>query len=79
MNIGEWTAVVGLVISVLAAVYASTKVIVRSVMAELSENGGSSMKDQINRIENRVDYLYQILSFGIDTPRHTGIVDKLED
>jgi len=79
MAIGEWTAVVGLVISVLAAVYASTKVIVRSVMAELSPNGGASMKDQINRIENRVDYLYQILSFGIDTPRHTGIVDKLED
>ena len=79
MAIGEWTAVVGLVISVLAAVYASTKVIVRSVMAELSENGGSSMKDSINRIENRVDYLYQILSFGIDTPRHTEIVDRLED
>ena len=36
MTIGEWTAVAGLVISVLAAVYASTRVIVRSVMAELS-------------------------------------------
>ena len=79
MSIGEWTAVVGLILSVLAAVYASTKVIVRSVMSELSPNGKASMKDQINRIENRVDYLYQILSFGIDTPRHTGIVDKVED
>ena len=77
MSIGEWTAVVGLIISVLAAVYASTKVIVRSVMAELSPNGGQSIKDQINRIDHRVDRLYTILSF--DSPRHTEVVDKLED
>jgi hypothetical protein len=77
MSIGEWTAVVGMIISILAAVYASTKVIVRSVMAELSENGGQSIKDQINRIDLRVDRLYTILSF--DAPRHTEVVDKLED
>ena len=77
MTIGEWTAVAGLVISVLAAVYASTKVIVRSVMSELTPNGGQSIKDQINRIDLRVDRLYTILSF--DSPRHTEVVDKLED
>ena len=77
MTIGEWTAVIGLVISVLAAVYASTRVIVRSVMSELSPNGGQSIKDQINRIDLRVDRLYTILSF--DAPRHTEVVDKLED
>ena len=76
MTIGEWTAVAGLVLSVLAAVYASTKVIVRSVMSELSPNGGQSIKDQINRIDLRVDRLYTILSF--DSPRHTEVVDKLE-
>lgn len=77
MNIGEWTAVVGMIISILAAVYASTRVIVRSVMSELSPNGGQSIKDQINRIDLRVDRLYTILSF--DSPRHTEVVDKLED
>ena len=77
MTIGEWTAVAGLVLSVLAAVYASTRVIVRSVMSELSPNGGQSIKDQINRIDLRVDRLYTILSF--DSPRHTEVVDKLED
>jgi hypothetical protein len=77
MTIGEWTAVAGLVISVLAAVYASTRVIVRSVMAELSPNGGQSIKDAITRIDHRVDRLYTILSF--DSPRHTEVVDKLDD
>jgi len=77
VNIGEWTAIVALGISLLSAVYASTKIIVRSIMAELSTNGGNSLKDQITRIDQRVDRLYTILSF--DTPRHAAIVDKLEE
>jgi hypothetical protein len=70
MSIGEWTAVVGLIISVLAAVYASTKVIVRSVMAELSPNGGQSIKDQINRIDHgSIGSTRFYLSTRRDTPR----------
>jgi hypothetical protein len=46
-------------------------------MAELSPNSGQSIKDQINRIDHRVDRLYTILSF--DAPRHTEVVDKIED
>lgn len=61
MSIGEWTAVGGLVIAVLTAIYSSMKVIVKSLMAEFRPNGGTSIKDQINRIEERVDFLYQAL------------------
>ena len=58
MSVGEWTAVGGLVLAVLAAVYSSMRVIVRSIMSELSPNSGSSMKDQVTRIEARLDHLY---------------------
>ena len=58
MSVGEWMAVGGLVIAILTAIYSSMKVIVRSIMSELSPNSGSSMKDQITRIEARLDYLY---------------------
>ena len=58
MSVGEWTAVGGLVIAILAAIYSSARVIVRSIMSELSPNSGSSMKDQVTRIEARLDYLY---------------------
>jgi len=34
------------------------KVIVRSIMSELQPNSGSSLKDQISRIEARLDHLY---------------------
>ena len=58
MSVGEWTAVGGLVLAILTAIYSSMRVIVRSLMSELSPNSGSSMKDQISRIEARLDYLY---------------------
>jgi hypothetical protein len=58
MSVGEWTAVGGFVIAILAAVYSSMRIIIRAVMSELLPNGGSSMKDQISRIEARLDYLY---------------------
>ena len=58
MSVGEWTAVGGLVITTLAAVYSSMRIIIKAVMSELSFNSGSSMKDQVTRIEARLDYLY---------------------
>jgi hypothetical protein len=58
MSVGEWTAVGGLVVTTLAAIYSSMKIIIKSVMSELSPNSGSSLKDQVSRIEARLDYLY---------------------
>ena len=57
----EWAAVVTCCIGVVAAVYSGVKVMVRSVMDEFTENGGSSLKDQVNRIEARLDVLYNKL------------------
>ena len=64
MSVGEWTAVGGLVLAILAAVYSSMKVIVKSIMLELTPNGGSSMKDQVSRIEARLDQLILELAIG---------------
>lgn len=57
MSVGEWTAVGGLVIAVLTAVYSSMRFMVKSIMRELSPNGGNSLKDQVSRIEARLDQL----------------------
>jgi hypothetical protein len=64
VSVGEWTAVGGLVLAVLTAIYSSMKVIVKSIMLELSPNGGSSMKDQVSRIEARLDQLILELAIG---------------
>ena len=57
MSIGEWTAVGGLVIAVLTAIYSSMRFMVKSIMRELSPNHGNSLKDQVSRIEARLDQL----------------------
>ena len=57
MSVGEWTAVGGLVIAVLTAIYSSMRFMVKSIMRELSPNGGNSLKDQVSRIEARLDQL----------------------
>jgi len=57
VSVGEWTAVGGLVIAVLTAVYSSMRFMVKSIMRELTPNGGNSLKDQVSRIESRLDQL----------------------
>ena len=57
MSVGEWTAVGGLVLAVLTAIYSSMRILVKSIMRELSPNGGNSLKDQVSRIEARLDQL----------------------
>ena len=57
MSVGEWTAVGGLVLAVLTASYSSMRFMVKSIMRELSPNGGNSLKDQVSRIEARLDQL----------------------
>ncbi len=57
MSVGEWTAVGGLVIAVLTAIYSSMRFMVKSIMRELQPNGGTSLKDQVSRIEERLNQL----------------------
>jgi hypothetical protein len=57
VSVGEWTAVGGLVIALLTAIYSSMRFMVKSIMRELSPNGGNSLKDQVSRIEARLDQI----------------------
>ena len=43
------------------AVAAMTKWLVKYYLSELKPNGGSSVKDQVNRLELRVDEIYRLL------------------
>ena len=50
-------AVGGFVIVLLTAIFSSMRFMVKSIMRELTPNGGNSLKDQVSRIENRLDQL----------------------
>jgi len=63
VTVAEWSTVFGLVIAVLTAIYASMRFMVKAIMRELQPNGGNSLKDQVSRIETRLDQLILEMAF----------------
>jgi hypothetical protein len=49
-------------VSVLGAFFGFTKWMITKFLSELKPNSGSSMKDQVTRLEKRVDDIYSILA-----------------
>jgi hypothetical protein len=62
MTPGEWAGFGAGVIAVLSGVLVGLRFLVRGWLNELRPNGGSSMKDQLTRLEQRVDDLFSIMS-----------------
>ena len=62
MSPGEWAGFGAGVISVLSGVLIGLRFLVRGWLNELRPNGGFSMKDQITRLEQRVDDLFVLIS-----------------
>ena len=58
----EWAGFGAGVIAVLSGVLIGLRFIVRGWLNELRPNGGTSMKDQLTRLETRVDDLYSLMS-----------------
>jgi hypothetical protein len=49
------------IVSVLGGTAAFLQFLVKHYLAELKPNGGSSIKDQVNRLEARVDTIIEML------------------
>ena len=61
MTSQDYAALAVAIVTVLGGVTAMLQFLVRHYLAELKPNSGSSMKDSINRLETRVDKIYEIL------------------
>jgi len=61
MTIPDWATTVSGIIALLAAAWAThrfvTRSLIRDYLSELRPNGGSSMKDKVNNIDNKVNKL----------------------
>lgn len=62
MNPTEKIGVVLTVLSIFGIGFAGLRWLVKSFLHELVPNSGSSMKDQIGRLESRVDEIYRLLA-----------------
>jgi hypothetical protein len=62
MTLNEWVAVAVGVCAVLSSLLLGLRWVIKSYLSELKPNSGSSIKDQINRLEQRVDDLFVLIS-----------------
>jgi hypothetical protein len=61
MTAQDWAAIVAICATVLTGTAALLRFVVLHYLAELKPNSGSSIKDQVNRLETRVDKIYELL------------------
>ncbi len=61
MTPNDWAALAVAISSLIGALAIGVRHLVKYYLSELKQNGGSSIKDQVNRLEEKVDTLYQIL------------------
>ena len=61
MTPNEWVGLSVGVCAVLTSLLLVLRFVIKSYLQELRPNGGSSMKDQLNRLEQRVDDLYSLI------------------
>jgi len=62
MNAGQWAGLIVSVISIAVAYVGSIRWLVKHFLSELKPNGGTSMKDSLNRLEARVDEIMLLLA-----------------
>ena len=61
MNANEWVALAVGACAVLTSLLVALRWVIKSYLQELKPNSGSSMKDQLTRLEQRVDDLYSLI------------------
>ena len=61
MTPGEWVALAVGVCAVCTSLLVALRWVIKSYLIELKPNSGSSMKDQLTRLEQRVDDLYALM------------------
>ena len=57
----EWVALAVGVCAVCTSLLVALRWVIKSYLQELKPNSGSSMKDQLTRLEQRVDDLYSLI------------------
>jgi hypothetical protein len=62
MEISMWVGVGAGIVAILGGIFVAIKFIIKGFLYELRPNGGQSLKDQVNRLESRVDEIYVMLS-----------------
>lgn len=61
MTVNDWAALAVAVTSLIGAIAIGVRHLVKHYLSELRPNGGSSVKDQVNRLEEKVEFLTEFV------------------
>jgi hypothetical protein len=61
MTASNWAGLIVSVIAIVTAFAGSVRWLVKHYLSELKPNSGSSLKDSVIRLEEKVEILYQIM------------------
>jgi len=61
MTAAEWAGFAVALMTLAVGFAGFTRWLVKHYLSELKPNGGGSVKDQVNRLEQRVDQIYLLL------------------
>lgn len=61
MTVLEWVGIATGVITICASFVGAVRWLVKGFLNELKPNGGTSLKDSVTRLEEKVEILYQIM------------------
>ena len=61
MTAANWAGLIVSVIAIVSAFAGSVRWLVKHYLYELKPNGGSSVKDSVIRLEEKVEILYQMM------------------
>jgi hypothetical protein len=61
MNLTDWAGFIVALISIIGSVALGVKWLVKHYLAELKPNGGSSIKDKVSVLEDKVDFLTDLV------------------
>ena len=61
MTTANWASLIVSIIAVVSAFAGSVRWLVKHYLYELKPNSGSSLKDSVTRLEEKVEILYQMM------------------
>lgn len=61
MTAADWAGLIVSVATIVLSFVGAVRWLVKHYLEELKPNGGGSVKDQVNRLEERVDQIYLLL------------------
>lgn len=79
MSIEQWAGFIVSAITIAVAFAGSVRWLVKHYLSELKTNGGTSLRDQVNRLESRVDEIFMLLIEANKPKKKKTFVTKGEE